>query len=90
MAVKKKYNALGKGLDALISTDEVHTEGSSTINEIKIYQCESLLELHKKMEGVDKKNSIYKNAGMYCLCWEQKQRFYELVKEFQESKTDGF
>ena len=36
MAVKKKFNALGKGLDALISTDDVHTEGSSTINEIKI------------------------------------------------------
>ncbi|MBR3453719.1 MAG: ParB/RepB/Spo0J family partition protein [Bacteroidaceae bacterium] len=36
MAVKKKFNALGKGLDALISTDDVHTEGSSTINEIKL------------------------------------------------------
>ena len=57
---------------------------------MKIYQCESLLELHKKMEGVDKKNSIYKNAGMYCLCWEQKKRFYELVKFVQESKIDGF
>lgn len=37
MAVRKKYGpALGKGLDALISTEEVHTEGSSTINEIEI------------------------------------------------------
>lgn len=36
MAVKKKFNALGKGLDALISTDDVHTEGSSTINEIRL------------------------------------------------------
>lgn len=35
MAVKKKY-ALGRGLDALISTETVHTEGSSTINEIEI------------------------------------------------------
>lgn len=35
MAVKKKY-ALGRGLDALISTEEVRTEGSSTINEISI------------------------------------------------------
>lgn len=37
MAVRKKYGAaLGKGLDALISTEEVRTEGSSTINEIDI------------------------------------------------------
>ena len=42
MAVHKKYNtgargnALGRGLDALISTEEVSTGGSSTINEIAI------------------------------------------------------
>ncbi|MBO4674336.1 MAG: ParB/RepB/Spo0J family partition protein [Bacteroidaceae bacterium] len=37
MAVRKKYgSALGKGLDALISTEDVRTEGSSTINEIDI------------------------------------------------------
>ena len=36
MAVRKKYSALGRGLDALISTEEVRTEGSSTINEISI------------------------------------------------------
>ena len=36
MAVHKKYPALGRGLDALISTKEVQTEGSSTINEIDI------------------------------------------------------
>lgn len=36
MAVHKKYNALGRGLDALISTEEVRTQGSSTINEISI------------------------------------------------------
>lgn len=47
MAVKKKFNnngrsmALGRGLDALISTEEVHTEGSSTINEIPINQIEA-------------------------------------------------
>ncbi|MBQ6965974.1 MAG: ParB/RepB/Spo0J family partition protein [Bacteroidaceae bacterium] len=35
MAVRKKFGpALGRGLDALISTEDVHTEGSSTINEI--------------------------------------------------------
>jgi len=36
MAVHKKYNALGRGLDALISTDNVRPQGSSTINEIAL------------------------------------------------------
>ena len=35
MAVHKKF-ALGRGLDALMSTEEVRTEGSSTINEIEL------------------------------------------------------
>lgn len=35
MAVHKKYPALGRGLDALISTEEVRTSGSSSINEIE-------------------------------------------------------
>ena len=34
MAVQKKF-ALGRGLDALISTEEVKTAGSSSINEIE-------------------------------------------------------
>ena len=41
MAVRKKYNALGRGLDALISTEDVKTQGSSTINEIPIDQIEA-------------------------------------------------
>lgn len=47
MAVKKKFHtakkgmALGRGLDALISTDVVQTEGSSTINEIPLEQIEA-------------------------------------------------
>ncbi|MGG6549995.1 UNVERIFIED_CONTAM: chromosome partitioning protein ParB, partial [Prevotella sp. 15_C9] len=42
MAVHKKFNngirnnALGRGLDALISTEGVRTQGSSTINEIPL------------------------------------------------------
>ena len=36
MAVHKKYPALGRGLDALMRTDEVHTGGSSSINEVRI------------------------------------------------------
>ena len=41
MAVKKKFNALGRGLDALISTDEVKPQGSSTICEIPLDQIEA-------------------------------------------------
>ncbi len=47
MAVHKKYNssqksnALGRGLDALISTETVRTQGSSTINEIAIEEIEA-------------------------------------------------
>ncbi|MBR5085070.1 MAG: ParB/RepB/Spo0J family partition protein [Prevotella sp.] len=40
MAVKKKYNALGRGLDALISSDEVQHNVGTTINEIPIEQIE--------------------------------------------------
>jgi ParB family transcriptional regulator, chromosome partitioning protein len=47
MAVHKKYNnhsyktnALGRGLDALISTENISTSGSSTINEIAIDEIE--------------------------------------------------
>lgn len=36
MAVHKKYPALGRGLDVLMRTDEVHTSGSSSINEVSI------------------------------------------------------
>lgn len=37
MAVRKKYPALGRGLDSLINTqDEIRTSGSSSINEIPL------------------------------------------------------
>ena len=38
MAPHKKFPALGRGLDALIQTNEVQTEGSSSINEIPLSQ----------------------------------------------------
>lgn len=42
MVVKKKFTALGRGLDALISTnDEVQTSGSSLISEIPLQQIEA-------------------------------------------------
>ncbi len=41
MAIKKRYsNPLGRGLDALISTEAVRPHGSSTISEIPIEQIE--------------------------------------------------
>lgn len=40
MAVHKKFNALGRGLDALISTESVRPQGSSTISEIPLEQIE--------------------------------------------------
>lgn len=45
---------------------------------LDIYQCDSLLELHKRMEGVSQKNGIYKAAGAYCLSRAQRQRLREL------------
>ncbi|MBF1568029.1 MAG: ParB/RepB/Spo0J family partition protein [Prevotella shahii] len=41
MAVHKKFNALGRGLNALISTESVRPQGSSTINEIPLEQIEA-------------------------------------------------
>ena len=41
MAVKKKFNSLGRGLDALIPNDEVRPQGSSTISEIALDQIEA-------------------------------------------------
>ena len=38
---QKKYPSLGRGLDALISTDTVQTEGSSSISEIAIAQIKA-------------------------------------------------
>ena len=36
MPARKKYTALGRGLDALIQTDNIQTEGSSSISEIDL------------------------------------------------------
>lgn len=38
MAIRKKYNALGRGLDALISSEDIKTEGSSSISEVSMEQ----------------------------------------------------
>lgn len=57
----------------------------SRMKELGIYQCDIFVELHKKMEGVDTKNSIYKCSGAYSLEWDQKQRLLELVNSFHKS-----
>ncbi|MEE1223548.1 MAG: ParB/RepB/Spo0J family partition protein, partial [Bacteroidaceae bacterium] len=36
MPTHKKFPALGRGLDALISTEEVKTQGSSSINNVEV------------------------------------------------------
>ena len=36
MAIKKKYNTLGRGLDVLISTEPVMTAGSGSISEVPV------------------------------------------------------
>ena len=41
MAVHKKFNSLGRGLDALLETDGIRTQGSSTINEIPVDQIQA-------------------------------------------------
>ena len=42
MAAHKKFPALGRGLDALISTEEeVHTSGSSSINEVPVFKIKA-------------------------------------------------
>ena len=38
-------NALGRGLDALFSMDEVKTEGSSSINEIELSKITELMKV---------------------------------------------
>ena len=49
---------------------------------LDIYQSNSLLELHKKLEGVKEKNGIYKAARMYCLNRAQRQRIREIKESF--------
>ena len=66
MGAQKKYSSLGRGLDALISTDTVKTEGSSSISEIAIskikanpkqprreFDPEALNELAESIKEID-------------------------------------
>ena len=48
---------------------------------LDIYQCDSLLELHKTLEGVAEKNSIYKSAVIYGLSFQQRFRIREISQK---------
>lgn len=52
---------------------------------LDVYQCENLIELHLKLEGVEEKNSIYKSVGKYKLTKEQKECL-RLLKEKSASR----
>lgn len=41
MAIRKRYSALGRGLDALINTEEVNTAGSGSIREVAVSQIKA-------------------------------------------------
>ncbi|MBQ6056091.1 MAG: hypothetical protein IJL34_00305 [Treponema sp.] len=56
---------------------------------LDVYRCDDLVELHRKLEGVDEKNSIYKSSGAYPLSRTQQQRLLEL-KKIKESKINVF
>lgn len=53
---------------------------------LDVYLCDNLLELHKKLEGVGEKNSIYKGAGEYKLNSVQRQRLRELKENVAGQK----
>ncbi|MBQ8009836.1 MAG: hypothetical protein IJ256_10050 [Bacteroidaceae bacterium] len=48
---------------------------------LDVYLCDSLLDLHKTLEGVERKNSIYKSAAIYALSLRQRIRLREISKE---------
>jgi len=62
----------------------------SHLKEMNLYQCESLLVLHKKLEGVETKNGIYKGAVVYGLKPEQRRKIRELKKFFVVKNMKDF
>lgn len=81
--------------DELITPSLVHSKGRHQghlnkyyltnivfhLKALDIYQCDSLLELHKTLEGVEQKNSIYKSAAIYGLCSRQRFRIREISQK---------
>ena len=66
MAVQKKY-ALGRGLDALISSEEVKTSGSSSINEIELSKIQPNPEQPRSVfdeESLDELTASIRSLGI--------------------------
>lgn len=53
---------------------------------LDIYQCDSQLVLHRTLEGICGKNSIYKSARAYALSRAQRQKIRELKISFDGLK----
>lgn len=51
-----------------------------------VYSGDNLFVLHKEMEHVDQKNSIYKSIGKYSLTEKQRRRIRELKDSFSTSR----
>ena len=71
MATQKR-NALGRGLDALLSMDDVKTEGSSSINEIELAKITvnpnpavSLTKQHCRNWLIPLRKSVSSNLSLY-------------------------
>ena len=66
MATQKR-NALGRGLDALLSMDDVKTEGSSSINEIELANSPavSLTKQHCRNWLIPLRKSVSSNLSLY-------------------------
>jgi len=53
---------------------------------MNVYQNRNLLELHKILEKVDKKNGIYKGAVQYCFSRKQQRKIEEIAKNISGLK----
>lgn len=56
------------------------------LNALNIYQCDNLIMLHRTLERVETKNSIYKSASLYCLCKAQRLKIREILQKIESLK----
>lgn len=56
------------------------------LNALNIYQCDNLIMLHRTLERVETKNSIYKSASSYCLCKAQRLKIREILQKIESLK----
>lgn len=62
----------------------------SHLKEMNMYRCDSLLVLHKRLEGVKVKNGIYKGAVVYGLKPTQRKKICELKNFFVVKNEKDF